>query len=50
MEISNQHNKEFKLTIVKVINEFRRRMNEHRNLTETKKYKEESNRTQAYNN
>ena len=49
VEIRNLSNKESKLMTIKMLNELRRKMDEHRSLTK-RKYKTEPNRAENYNN
>ena len=51
VEISNLPDKEFKVTIIKMFTELRRRMDEHsENFNRVRKYKEEPNKAEEYNN
>ena len=54
VEIGNLHKKEFRVVIIKTIKEFRRRMDpQSQKLVsnkESKKYKEQPNRDEEYNN
>ena len=51
VEISNLPDKEFKVTIIKMFTELRRWMDEHsENFNRVRKYKEEPNKAEEYNN
>ena len=50
VEISNLPDKHFKVMIIKILRQLRRRMDEHSEKLGKRKYKEEPNRAEEYNN